>query len=300
MAKRRSFKSLVIGGLIAVVGSAASLGAAFALYENIDEPVSMEIGAHTTKDVTIVATEGTWKKTNDTEGTGTTESPALAPGEEWGFTFNSYFTKESGSTYTQDYFLAKLSMTVKGSRSLLDKLSVESNIYVDSLKDSGYYSGFWAQDAHRKANFTVTGEDSDASMTASLYVVLPTQEKLNDGLQITAYFSLPKELTDSDFVALNGAVFSISGTLDEATDFDYKNAYIVGDFNNWTKSDPYLMVPNPKSDNFQWMYTPSENYPVSGKIKANSDIWSGGEDMEYTGSQTIYWSGNEKESIILS
>ncbi len=220
----------------------------------------------------------------------------LQPGESDTLSFSVGGSKEEGSVYTQDVYVARLTVTITASKAFVDYFANDlPNLVVGGYNSSSYWTG--------QGTFAFT-KASDTTLVASK--TLPFN--LSDGAHPTSVkFTMPTDKTE--FLSVAESAYSASISVEE--DPTYVHAYVRGSFNNWGVDDAWRMVPNlGKDDKFEWMHTLSASHTVANAselkcykyIDGTNDLWAGnyGDNLKVSGDWTsgaIYWNG-EKDSLV--
>lgn len=294
-------KNIALGALVAVLGTSVAMGTSYALYQAFPEDQTIHIGANTNKDIELVVGAVT-----DAEGN------VVTPDTDHVFSFDVGFNKTAESTYTQNIYAAKLSVTVTSDNAaLLDGLvSGASKFKVDP--NAEYYGTFWAGTA---GEATFVAAEEGGSITASVVVPLDIETDLET--KVTLH--LGDDVTDENFATtIAEATYNIDINLTEP-DASFVPAYIVGSMadSGWTSVDRYMMVPDPKNAEFMWMYeTQTGIFAEGDQLKGNkrgdwnevtqeyNTIWSSGENSVYgqngfVDNAIIGWTGWDSGSLYI-
>lgn len=292
-------KNIALGALVAVLGTTVAMGTSYALYQNELTDKVINIGANVTQDgaLTIGAVE------NDTGAN-------LAPEVDRTFDFDISFKKNVSSTYTQNYYLAQLKITITSdSQELLAAIKANSSITVENeagnyFTTDGTTPSHWKNTGGNKIDFSDVEVTGEGTYTLSDLACLPlpvNASTVEDGAVEALKASTVLSIGDSDIFAIDAASYDID--IDLTAPEDYGMAYVVGDFNNWQEVDAYMMVPNPKSDDFEWTFQTSANegdpnyIPDGAQYKTKQgDNWAPGNNLNWSSEnsgKSIWWkSGN--------
>ena len=284
--KRFKKKSLI--GLAAGFLSVAVIGASFALYKINPDSVGFNINIRTTGDLTYTITLGD-------------QSPgALNPENAITNDLTLGATKSADSTYTQDIVVGTFEVVMVAPNANYAKALVDggSHILVDVNNDNeldGAGNNFFAE----KALFVA---DADG---VTLRAKLEGFPAYLSGIKAQLHRAIAVGGADQiGWLAYTTDVAekSLSSiTLNWADPETYSYAYIVGSMSdsNWADVDKYQMVPNPKSNNFEWMYT--GDFAAGDQLKGhNSGVWSTGDNyvIDTAGTYSFYWSGSDADGLI--
>lgn len=281
----KNTRNIVLGALVAVIGSTAALGSAYALYSATPKSEEIHIGANTTSAVSLAVGSVALES----------EEAVVSPSADHQFSFNIGFDK-NGTEYTQEVYLAKLSVVVESSNAdLLDGLvSSESGFAVDA--DGTYYSAYWQKQTAAKFS-----KAEDGLIVASAFVPLVETQDLKTDVNLSL-----KNVTSDDFVQkIAEAQYNISIDLTEP-DSSYQMAYVVGEDSGWGEMDKYMMFPNPKADDFEWAYKMTTGLLTDGKLfkcKVNT-TYSPDPDWTYHendhGNKYLRWTGGSDKNMDLA
>lgn len=288
-------KSLIVGG-IAAFAAIASIGTSFALYKVAPENKEVDIGIRTGTDINYAISEVT-----GAEGNGLITPDHLTNT----YNFNIQGKKAEGTTYTQPYILAKLTVTVTSENTaLIDAMAASAKI--------GYKEGTYFANTEGMNTLSLTDpEDGDGTtLTGSLntYIYVGDDFTVAPGTDGVTYnpvdlsVGLASAPSDTDFLALAGD-YSVSITLTEVPEEDnFQVAHIVGSMTGWQVADTYEMVMNIESTGVsaEWMWLGT--IPAGNEINElheNSEIgWSGGNNhVVQDGLEAIYWNGTSAAEI---
>ena len=278
-------KNIALGALVAVLGTSVAMGTSYALYQAFPEDQTIHIGANTNQDIELVV--GAVTDTGDA---------IVSPDTDHVFSFDVGFNKTAESTYTQNVYAAKLSVTVTSdNEALLSGLvSGASKFKVDP--DAEYYGTYWAGVA---GEATFVAAEEGGSITASIVVPLD----ITTDLETKVTLHLGDDVTDENFATtIAEATYNIDINLTEP-DAGYGMAYLVGDMSSWQAVDRYLMVPNPMATSYEWMYATQTGLFTTGNVlKArNGETWSANPNFTYDSTQhdnkTFYWNGGSDTEL---
>ena len=259
-------KNITLGALVAVLGTTVAMGTSYALYQNELADKVINIGANVTQDGAL--TIGTVE--NDTGAN-------LAPDIDRTFDFDISFKKNVSSTYTQNYYLAQLKITITSdSQELLAAIKANSSITVENeagnyFTTDGTTASYWKNKGYNKIDFSDVEVTGEGTYTLSDLACLPlpvNASTVEDGAVEALKASAVLSIGDSDILEIDAASYDID--IDLTAPEDYGMAYVVGDFNNWQEVDAYMMVPSPKSDDFEWTFQTSANEEDSNYIPAGA------------------------------
>ena len=116
-------RGAILGAIVAVAGSALALSTSYALYTKAPEDKTINISAHTDKDITLNATN--IKRASDNDAYISPDHPDV-------FTFDMSATRPSDqSEWYQDYFVAKLTVTINANSDELITALKSSTVEID-------------------------------------------------------------------------------------------------------------------------------------------------------------------------
>lgn len=293
---KKSLKSYAIGALVAVVGSVACLGTTFALYKVTPEDQTMHIGAHTSDDVILQVGPFAW-----------TDGSAIAPQKDISFSFTAGYDIPENSNYRQPYYLVEMDMTIASSNADFINALKNTGTYVQADADGTVYTGYWKNNSKFDfSNATVETDEALTTITTVNHIILAADTDIN----ISGALSLG-DIEDSAFVAFNGKDTTFSVNIDFKAPTTYGRRYLVGGFNNWqTEDDKFMMVPNPKGENFEWMFVSSANEGDPNYIASDTEFkgyivesgvgsWTPDPNFYFNGTPgaTFYWDGTTNSQI---
>ncbi len=274
-------KSLIVGG-IAAFAAIASIGTSFALYKVAPENKEVDIGIRTGTDINYAISEVT-----GAEGNGLITPDHLTNT----YNFNIQGKKAEGTTYTQPYILAKLTVTVTSENTaLIDALQTNATI---GYKEGTYFANTAGQNS---LNWTETDANTKTG-TLSTYIYVGDGFEAGDAYNaVTLSIGLADWISAESLLALAGD-YSVSISLTD--DESYQVAHVVGSMNGWAVSDQYEMVMNIEAtDKLEWMWLGS--IPAGNEIKAKHEngTWSADPNLQVPENLTgVYWTGNGTDRI---
>ena len=313
----------LFGALVALIGSVAAVGSAFALYMGASVPEDKEIiiGTKVTGDVVLHA---------DVEEADTAHSK-LHPGnpnnETRSIEFSAGFTTPEHSAYAQAYFLARLDFAVTSSSAdfitfITPNSAIELGTQTTTNKE---YSAYWKQWLNSddldpgegvRHSYAITNEGK--TITWSKYYPL---FKGQDISRFRMDLRLKNNISNAEYLSIAEATYTVNFTVDVAPTLEnaeidprigeWKYAYVVGDATGgWEDKEEFRMVPNAQEDGFQWMFTDGTEYGQKLEVGKHFKLHNNGnwchanDDNRHEWSQsnvgkTIYWSGvNDAEPNI--
>lgn len=287
-------KSLIVGG-IAAFAAIASIGTSFALYKVAPENKEVDIGIRTGTDINYAISEVT-----GAEGNGLITPDHLTNT----YNFNIQGKKAEGTTYTQPYILAKLTVTVTSENTaLIDAMAASATI---GYKEGTYFANTESMNTLTLAE-PVDGDGTTLTGSLSTYIYVGDGFTVAPGEGVATHnpvelsIGLASKPTDTEFLALAGD-YSVSITL--ADDESYQVAHVVGTMTGWEKSDQYEMVMNiekedtPAESDLEWMWLGSIEAGNQIKAKHENGTWSADPNLSVPENLTgVYWTGNGTDRI---
>ena len=303
-------KKKFLGLLIALGGSVAAVGTAFALYTGtLPADKSIQIGTKTTGDVALAASV---VDADSTHAQLTPESVSRTIVLDAGFTTND------GSVYIQDYYLAKLEFKISSaSTGLIDALKEHTWIELGTQSGENAYGSYWGwtwEDAEHHTG-TRSGTTAQNHLNSSQKVVADdnksvtwsTHYPLFKGANVSQFlFHISMEgISDEAYLAIAEATYNVDFTVSEP-DSDFEMAYIVGDATGgWEDKDEFRMTVNAKASGYEWMFK-------TGSVEGKSKLANGKEYKLHVGTtyccddpnhvwdeandgKTFYWNGSEAD-----
>lgn len=278
--------------LIAGIASLLCLGAiatSIALYVDAPKDVQITVGGSITTDgaltLTLVnnsnhQTEGasifeSVRNTEDNKVTADNLTSTINPYNKVHATYKLGMEKNAG--YTENVVYSKITITIDTTFDFND-LNISASIlgYDDitwtdkDVQKTSYYASKTG-----KPKFTgATNEDGKYVLTANV------PYSLNDSIYKTQYLDLQISYNGAaeDYV-LKGAEKTLKYTvnLSYPPSSDVTFPYLLGSFNSWTEYDNYVLVPNLKSAEDEWMIT-HVSLPAGAEMKVKrGDTWSNSE-----------------------
>lgn len=284
-------KNIVLGALVAVLGTSVAMGTSYALYSVTPTDQVIHIGANTNQDIELVVGEVT----------NAGETDVVSPESDHVFDFDIGFNKPVNSTYTQSVYAAKLTVTITSENDALLQGLVSANSGFKVDPDKAYYGDYWGGTAGEAKFVAGTG-----SVVAS--VTVPIDETVDLDTKVTLSLSGMDGNTFATTVA--DATYNISIDL-TAPDAGFVAPYIVGSMSDsvWSAVDKYMMVPDPKNAEFIWMYeTKTGIFNPGDEMKGwkaadgdDGEQWSKGNNWVYgtniNDNQIIGWTGYDSGSL---
>lgn len=291
-------KKQIIGIAIASLGALVSISGAAALYVTGAANIEFGIG-----EGEFVGSAGlvTYKINEAVDGT-------IAP-QYWNADGSDKTGQGLSGTYTQvvyegalsavfanelnaqDFILGDLSVSVTNiPAAYQDKLSIWVDVdgYVEnSLGAVNYGQVFMNSD------FAITDEHPEYSDSKTIAVSTSGAQKVRVILKYA--------LGSYDLLQKNEANLGYTVSIHwGAPSNDFEAAYVVGNGNQWTMDDEFMMAPNinkANAEGWEWVYNNLPGTMVEGKcIKANglSPFYSAGGNAALNGekSYNVYWNGN--------
>jgi hypothetical protein len=320
----------LFGALVALLGSAAAVGSAFALYmgRTVPENKQIIIGTKVTGDVelhaAVVSDDGIVN--NQERKLVPSSATPLSAEEIYSRTrtvkFSAGFTTLQGSAYAQAYYLARLDFSVTSNKAEFISM-ITPNSWIDmgcQTTENKTYSQYWAdKDLNNHDIDPVAEGDQHAylvnndgkTITWSAYYPLFSGASISE---FEMHMSLKEGITDAEYQSIAGATYTINFTVDKAEQLDdastdprigkFQYAYVVGEATTnggWGDKEDFRMVPNAMYNGFQWMFTDGpagsgQKLELGKEFKLhNNGNWCHADGNhtwleEYVG-KTIYWSG---------
>jgi len=281
-------KKVVLPILVGVVGAAASISAAAALYVKADGAKTINVSLTTSADATLSI--GDIKKSSS--GTET----HLSPGNSETYTWTLGASKATASTYTQKIIMGDLTVKISSDNAtLLNNISATNSL--SGAQDTANWSG--------TASPSMTlAKDSDTNPTCLTATIKNLAVYVDGQTTCSLAVSLTDGIDDSSLVQLGGASYTVSVSFTDKVQFDY--AYVLGTMNGWTdKQDAYQMVPNIAASAFEWMWCAPSGYKTvsNAEVKCKvGDTWSANNvsiaSLEAGGG--IFWNGQSSSDCTYS
>jgi len=272
-------KHLLAGLALALVGSAAAIGSAYALYKKSAEDIEVKIGARTTKDIKYTITDPSWN-----EGSYNT----LQPGVSNTLNFTIGGEAVSGGVYSQDVVVGKLTIEITSTDSdVIDYFDTQSlKATVAYTKLDGDKDCFWAKEQRNE----VALAKSEGKLVGSKELAVAMT-----GNAVTLPIALPSDISAEDMLKIAESTYSVKILWDEPTAFEF--AYVCGSMasGSWEKVDNWRMVPMINTEDFEWKYiltAAQKAEMVEGvNFKCHNGGWSANWDAAFAASQKLDWIG---------
>ena len=238
-------KKKLLGALIALCGSAAAIGTAFALYTgSLPEDKTIQIGTKTTGDIALVASVKNADSTHE----------VLSPeSQERCITFNAGFTTNESSVYIQDFYYAKLQFKVSSdSTALIAALKEETWVKLGTQVDESEghpneYGSYWKNNSLNGTNVEESADHKSLTYTKEFPLF-----KGSNISEFEFHIRLDTNLSDADYLAIAEETYLVDFEVSEATS---DHAYIVGEaVGGWEDRDEFRMTKNAKADHDEWMF----------------------------------------------
>lgn len=259
-------KSLILGLAVALVGSSAAVGGAFALYKKAAEDVSIHIGARTDTDFNYQISDVAWNSG--------TYNP-LQPNVTNTLNFKIGGQKSSETTYTQDTFVGKLSVSIVcADTDFIDYFDGKISATV-AYGENTYYS----KDSRNV--LTLAKSETTGNLEGSIQVPAAFASKQSVSMPI----AVPSDIPVATLYGFEGASYTVNIAWDEPDDYGF--AYVVGTMTGWDFADEWRMAPAIDTEAFEWRYVPDSTHKaalstdVEFKCK-NGANWSKGGNYKVT------------------
>lgn len=285
----------LIGLSVASLGALASIGGAFALYQQNAEPVSFGISAGT-----YAGSGGSVTYKINGAGGNSEVAPAYmtALGENGGTGLSATYTQVKyemalsaayAGNNAQDFVVGNLGISLTNIPvEYQGKLAVWAVIdnYTDASLGEHYYKNVFMNE-----DFAINDQEGHASFVANHDVAVSSS-----GTQVLRIY-LKYNLAEIDTLTKNEASLGYSLAVTWGQPVGFNPAYVKCDGNQWTADDGYSMAPNinkAHSEGWEWIYN---NYPAAkGETKCfiddGGDRWSQENFVPTEGkSYNITWSG---------
>ena len=288
----------LIGITVASLGMVFSIGGAIALYQTGAENTGFGIsaGAYAGSGGTVTY------KINDTAGNSTLNPVYMTSGGEDGGTgLSTTYTQvvyegTLSATFAnelnpQDFVVGNLSVSVNNiAEAYRGHLAIWVDVdgYVDASLGKYYYEHFMEHD------YQITNEVQSYSDSKNIAVS-------SNGVQKVRVF-LKFDLGSYNLLEKNEANLEYSVAIQwGAANNEFVAAYVVGDRNQWTVDDEFMMAPNINkaySEGWEWYYSNLPGTLGDAKCQLKNGAYSGGEDFSLDPAKTynVYWDGNNEHA----
>lgn len=294
-------KNKIIGIAVASAGILLSVGGAAALYTRAANPTGFGIGAGQFHGATGTVT---YMINNKTEG-------SVAP-QYWSTSGDDHTGTGLRSSFTQVVYEMTLSADYAAEGTHAQTVTM-GNLGVSLTEISTAYRGHlslwvdidgYAADSIGKTRFEHVFMDSDFAITAEeghteyvqnrdIAVKSAGVQKLRIFLKFDSTIANDNQLLTKDEAALEYTLSVSWGKVSQA----YESAYVVGDGNQWTEDDEFVMVPDIDNATWRWRFDNCPGTLLKAKCK-KGDNWSTGDDatLEANKSYNVLWDDrNESE-----
>lgn len=294
-------KNKIIGLAIASIGVLGSLGGAFALYTRAANNAQFGISAGTysgssstvtykINDNTSGSVAPTYLKTDGTnggEGIGGEYTQV-----EYQMALSATFAND---TPAQDYIVGKLSISLTNI-----PVAYQGNVLI-WVDIDGYTDGTVGATTYKNKlmanDYAITSDHIYYSVSDDIAVKSDGTQKLRIFVKFDQAYVNGLNLATLDEASLG---YSLNVTWGAPSN-NFVPAYVMGNGNQWTADDEYVMAPNIDATSWQWVYN---NLPGKmGESKCfqpdnNGDKWSGGNNATLTTgtNYTVTWTGNASDT----
>ncbi len=278
-------KNKFIISAIAGVLMLGSIAAGYGLYKKVPADQHIDIGINTSADLNLQATIVQVGESF----LGTTTAPVTTiKTQNIDVSFWGDKTGLDQSGYTQDVVVGKAFFEFHtSSEALKDRLAVAiTNSYNEGQK--------WG------ATQTLNAGDWDTTSgykkTWSNDLAVPVAAAASGGLPLRFALSINlinEETEDQAALAIAGATYTINVKFKVTEDYVY--SYVVGIDDNWHDfQDKFQMVPNLKSDAYEWMYVFKEALGTQTfKARQNADWSRDNMTKNIQIGDALYWAGGD-------
>lgn len=291
-------KKQIIGIAIASLGAALCVSSAAALY--VTGAVNVQFGIGQGE---FVGSAGvvTYKINDAVDGT-------IAP-QYWNSDGSDKTGEGLSATYTQVVYEGVLSANFANGVNPQDFVLGDLSVSVSNIPEAYRgHLGIWVDvdgyvaDSLGKATYEHVFMNSDYQITDEVhsYTDSKTIAVSSSGVQKVRVM-LKYNLEAYDQLAKNEETLGYTVSIQwGAPSVEFEAAYVVGNGNQWTMDDEYMMAPNinkANAEGWEWVYNNLPGSMLSAKCeKANGEnpFYSAGDDavLDAEKSYNVYWNGN--------
>lgn len=285
----------IVGSLLGLVALGV-IGTTIALYSRVDADKGITISGE-------IKTDGGFTLDKVTEGNVSPDDFIFDPvNKVFTVRYNLGAEINESSLYKQPISIATAKIKVETTDLSFDKVFEYAKVsaFVDGYEDDSVFT------TNTELNTFVFKQDSSNTFVSSSLDIVFSNDSTSYGTQYIELKIDCSNVSDDNliqYVLDTGFKYTIS--LESPSNFDF--AYVVGDFDdcNWSEQDAYRMVPNLKSQNYEWMYF-NLLLETGNQLKCVKDgIYSNHNGGNYVYEDenslvNVFWDGNSDHQLTLN